>query len=54
MLRESKKAEPTVRVRKDQKPRRFQIVKLEERIAPACHYNPHGVRVGCGAAGWPA
>jgi hypothetical protein len=24
------------------------IVKLEERIAPTCHYNPQGKRVGCG------
>ena len=27
---------------------RFQIVKLEERIAPTCHYNPQGKLVGCG------
>ncbi len=25
---------------------RFQIVKLEERIAPHCHTNPHGKKVG--------
>ena len=33
--------------KRDQK-KRFVIVKLEERIAPACHYNPHGKQVGCG------
>jgi hypothetical protein len=26
---------------------RFKIEKLEERIAPACHYNPNGKAVGC-------
>ena len=36
--------------RKQEQPKRprFQIVKLEDRIAPACHTNPHGKRVGCG------
>ena len=24
------------------------IEKLEERIAPGCHFNPHGKAVGCG------
>jgi len=39
---ESKKApKPHKEVRK----RRFQIVKLEERIAPRCHDNPHGKQV---------
>ena len=28
--------------------KRFVIVKLEERIAPGCHTNPHGKLVGCG------
>ena len=27
--------------------KRFLIVKLEERIAPACYYNPHDKLVGC-------
>ncbi|MBI3466374.1 MAG: hypothetical protein HY000_25460 [Planctomycetes bacterium] len=50
MLREPQKAEKAVQVRKDKKTGRFQIVKLEERIAPKCnsseHYNPHGKLVG--------
>ena len=33
---------------KPEQKKRFLIVKLEERIAPTCHYNPHGKRVGCG------
>ena len=32
---------------KDRKPR-FRIEKLEERIAPKVHLNPHGKLVGCG------
>jgi len=48
MLREPKKVEQTAQVRKDQKSGRFQFVKLEERIAPACHYNAQGKKVGCG------
>ena len=33
--------------RKEEKKRRFQIVKLEERIAPCgYHQNPHGKYVG--------
>ena len=51
MLREPKNAEHTVQVRKDQKSGRFQFVKLEERIAPACHTNPQGKKVGCGNTG---
>lgn len=37
----------------DARQRRFRIVKLEERIAPGCHPNPHGKLVGhcCGYAG---
>jgi len=31
--------------------KRFLIVKLEERIAPTCHTNPHGKQVGCGGGG---
>ncbi len=31
---------------------RFQVVKLEERIAPRCFYNPNaGKYVGCGRRG---
>jgi hypothetical protein len=34
---------PTVSREQPQQPRRFQIIKLEERVAPHCgHYNPHG------------
>jgi hypothetical protein len=51
MLREPVKAEQTVQVRKDTKSGRFQFVKLEERIAPAAHYNPHGKKVGDGSTG---
>jgi len=47
MLREPKKAERRSQVRLARKPGRFQLVKLEERIAPTCHYNPHGKKVGC-------
>lgn len=39
---ESKK---DAQARKEAKKPRFQIVKLEERIAP-CHLNPHGKLVG--------
>ncbi len=28
-------------------PAQAPIVKLEERIAPTCHYNPQGKQVGC-------
>jgi hypothetical protein len=48
MLREPKQAEHTGQVRKDKKSGRLQFVNLEERIAPACHTNPHGKKVGCG------
>ena len=37
--------------RKEATKSRFQILKLEERIAPACHLNPHGRLVGCGTLG---
>jgi hypothetical protein len=64
MFRKSRKAEQTIEPQKEVKARksRFQIVKLEERIAPrggcgygggscggyhsSCHYNPHGKLVG--------
>jgi hypothetical protein len=42
-------AEP--RNEKNGKKKRFLIVKLEERIAPTCHTNPHGKQVGCGGGG---
>jgi len=48
---ESKKTTATPDGAAERKPR-FQIVKLEERIAPACHTNPHGKCVGnCGKYG---
>lgn len=30
---------------------RFHIEKLEERVAPRCHWNPHGKFVGCHYSG---
>jgi len=42
-------AEPTKD--KTERKKRFLIVKLEERIAPTCHYNPHGKEVGCNGGG---
>ena len=33
--------------------KRFQLEKLEERIAPAAHYNPHTQLVGTGNGGQP-
>ena len=51
MLREPAKADCTGQVRKDKNSGRFQVIKLEERIAPACHTNPHGKKVGCGNTG---
>ncbi len=32
--------------RKEDRKSRFQIAKLEQRIAPHCHFNPHGNDVG--------
>lgn len=49
MLREPQKAERSVQVQKDKKSGRFQVIKLEERIAPAAHYNPQGKKVGDGS-----
>ena len=31
---------------KPEQKKRFLILKLEERIAPQCHYNPHNKLVG--------
>lgn len=46
----SKGADP--RQATQERKRRFQIVRLEERIAPTCHLNPHGKCVGnCGKYG---
>ncbi len=39
------------RKEKPEQKKRFLIVKLEERIAPTCHTNPHGKQVGCGGGG---
>ena len=51
MLREPTQV-PKVAARKDNKKGRFQIVRLEERIAPTCHTNPQGKDVGsCGKHG---
>jgi hypothetical protein len=44
MLREPRKTELTGVLKKDKKTGRFQIVKLEERIAP--RFNPVGALVG--------
>ena len=56
MLREPREPRTTERagvLRKDKKTGRFQIVKLEERIAPAFHTNPQGKKVGGGNPnGW--
>jgi hypothetical protein len=38
----------TPQQRPDERKRRFQMVKLEERIAPCGHYNPHDKVVGHG------
>jgi hypothetical protein len=46
MLREPRPVEKTLVPRKDPKEGRFRLVKLEERIAPACHTNPQGNEVG--------
>jgi hypothetical protein len=60
MLRDPPNSGETGKVRAKGKKSRFQIVKLEERIAPShrkghypngpnCHYNPNaGKYVGCG------
>jgi len=45
LKKESKKPAATRDAAAERKPR-FQIVRLEERIAPTCHYNPHGKKVG--------
>lgn len=50
MLREPRPVEKKVEVRKDKKGR-FQVVKLEERIAPGGHTNPQGKKVGNGSGG---
>jgi hypothetical protein len=51
MLREPRKTQQTQTpaVRTTQKKSRFQLEKLEERIAPAVHTNPHGKTVGDGS-----
>jgi len=49
MLREPHKAAQADPVPRDHRTGRFQILKLEERIAPKCQQNPHGKYVGnCG------
>ena len=39
---------PAQEPRVEEPKRRFQILKLEERIAPGCHLNQNGKFVGCG------
>jgi len=48
MFQKSQKTQQKIEPRQTEKQptRRFQIVKLEERIAPACHFNPKGKPVG--------
>jgi hypothetical protein len=46
MLREPRPNVQPVQVRKDARTNRLRVVKLEERIAPTCHTNPHGKEVG--------
>ena len=45
MLREPRPIEKKVEVRKDKKGR-FQLLRLEERIAPTCSTNPQGNTTG--------
>ena len=49
MLGEPRVGEKAAQVRKDKKTGRFEIVKLEERIAPShqCHTNPQGREAAC-------
>jgi hypothetical protein len=47
MLREPKKVQRQSQAGVGKKSKRFRFVKLEERIAPKCHYNPQGQKVGC-------
>jgi hypothetical protein len=57
MLRDPKQSKTIVEKTKDQTTGRFQIRKLEDRIAPVpgghgCHFNPQGKLVGkCAAPG---
>ena len=48
MLREPRLTEKSEQTRDPRPQGRFRIEKLEERIAPRCHINPHGKEVGCG------
>ena len=53
MLREPRPVEKTLVLEKNSKKGRFQLVKLEERIAPTVHTNPQGKKVGGGnTRGW--
>lgn len=56
----SRQAENKPGIPTAQRPSRFQVIELEERIAPTgvarpghhnCHYNPHGKLVSCGKGG---
>jgi hypothetical protein len=48
MLREPRRLENVVQVQKTARKGPFQIVRLEERIAPSSHTNPQGKPVGSG------
>lgn len=53
MLRKPEKPKSEIQSKPIRKPERFKFVKLEERIAPACHYNAKaGKYVGCGNSGY--
>jgi hypothetical protein len=54
MLRKPKKSEVQVKLRKEKTTRRFQIVKLEERIAPRHMGRVRGCGNSGGAAPWCA
>ena len=49
LQKEGPKKTDELRTVEPEQRRRFVIVKLEERVAPTCHTNPHGKQVGsCG------
>ena len=46
MLRDPRPVQTSARPATEPRTQRFQITKLEERIAPKCSYNPQGKQVG--------
>jgi len=48
MFRDSQPRQAEASKVQEERNNRFQILKLEDRIAPRCHTNPHGKEVGCG------